>query len=201
MNKQLLVKDKLSLCNKNILQKDFLEKILNSSWVKYWIKWLLDLKYISPIKSWEVYFNNKSNKSKNPYVIWSQYMTSNDYLFWWVDMYNKYWFTTQISNVFTIYNLKYSMNIEIVWIRFEFKKVKKELLYWKSVKMIDWFNINYMSKERCFLEYVRTNISYWEDFFIDSFKLLDLNNLEKVLKKYPFDNVIKKVNKIKKVVI
>ena len=58
--------------------------------------------------------------------------------------------------------------------------------------------LNFMSKERCFLEYVRTYINYDNEFFINNFKLLDINNLEKVLKKYPLQNVVKKINQIKK---
>jgi len=191
------IKDKLQLLDKNILKKWFLEKILKVQWVKYWIKWLMDLWYISSIKKWEIYLNNKSSKLKNPYVIWASYIWSNDYLFWWPDMFNKYWFTTQISNVFTIYNLEYSKEIEIVWIRFQFKKVKKEFLFWKQTKMIDWLNINFMSKERCFLEYIRTYIKYDNNFFNDIFKVLDLKNLDKYLKRYPLQNVVKKINQIK----
>ncbi|MEI8253915.1 MAG: hypothetical protein WCG25_09540 [bacterium] len=53
-----------------------------------------------------------------------------------------------------------------------------------------------MSKERCFLEFVRIYISYDDNFFVDSYKLLDKNNLIKMMKKYPIKSVLDKISKI-----
>jgi len=56
-------------------------------------------------------------------------MASSEYMFGGFDRYNKDGFITQVSNIFTIYNLKYSRNVEILGIRFQFKKVKKDFFY------------------------------------------------------------------------
>jgi hypothetical protein len=53
-----------------------------------------------------------------------------------------------------------------------------------------------MNKERCFLEFVRTYSSYNDTFFVDSYKLLDKENLNGMTKKYPIKSVLDKVKNI-----
>lgn len=191
------IKEKLSNIDNLIIKNDFLKKLIIKSERNYQIDDLVNLWYVSVIKKWEIYFNNMIKSFKDPYILWWAYMDFNDFAFAWADMYNKKWFTTQISNIFTIYNLKYSRELKIVWLKFKFKKVKKEFMYWLESKMINWYTIKYMTKERLFLEYVRDYINYKEDFFIDIYKKLDEKILEKYLKKYPIKKVVLKVNKIK----
>jgi hypothetical protein len=119
-------------------------------------------------------------------------------MFWWPDFFNRYGFTTQVSNIFTIYNLHYSREIEILWIKYDFKKVKKEFLYGKKTKMINYRNLYFMDRERCFLEFVRTYSSYNDTFFIDSYSLLDKDNLVQMMKKYPIKSVLDKIKRIEK---
>ncbi len=192
------IKEKLANLDSIFLKKQFLQKIIKLSWKKYEINDLIELWYISAIKKWEIYYNNMLWKTKNPYLIWWAYMDFKDFIFWGFDRYNKEWFITQVSNIFTIYNLKYSRELEILWLKFKFKKVKKEFFYWKYRKMIMWKNIYFMEKERLFLEYIRDYIKYDNSKFIEIYKTLNQEKLEKYAKKYPIKRVILKLNKIKK---
>lgn len=190
------IKEKLSISGKKILEKDFLQKIIKRFWYTYTMDDLSRLGYISVIKNNKWYYNNQIQTIKNPYVLWATYMDFKDYMFWWQDLFNKYGFTTQVSNTFTIYNLRYSKEKEILWITFIFKKVKKDFLYGKKQKMIDYHKLNFMTKERCFLEFVRIYITYDDSFFLESYKLLNKDSLAKVKKKYPLKSVLNKIKKI-----
>ena len=192
------IKDKLSSLNKEILKKDFLENLLKRFWYSYQMDDLSNLGYISVIKNGKWYYNNQVKTIKNPYIIWAAYMDFKDYMFWWPDFFNRYGFTTQVSNIFTIYNLHYSREIEILWIKYDFKKVKKEFLYGKKTKMINYRNLYFMDRERCFLEFVRTYSSYNDTFFIDSYSLLDKDNLVQMMKRYPIKSVLDKIKRIEK---
>ncbi len=192
------IKDKLSSLNKEILKKDFLENLVKRFWYSYQMDDLSNLGYISVIKNGKWYYNNQVKTIKNPYIIWAAYMDFKDYMFWWPDFFNRYGFTTQVSNIFTIYNLHYSREIEILWIKYDFKKVKKEFLYGKKTKMINYRNLYFMDRERCFLEFVRTYSSYNDTFFIDSYSLLDKDNLVQMMKRYPIKSVLDKIKRIEK---
>lgn len=191
------IKQKLSNIEDLILKKNFLLKLIKLSERKYNIDDLVNLKYISVIKKWETYFNNMIPSFKDPYIIWWAYMDFRDFMFAGFDMYNKKWFITQVSNIFTIYNLKYSKELEIIWMKFKFKKVKKEFFYGKETKMMKSYKINFMTKERLFLEYVRDYINYDDTIFVDIYSKLDTSILEKYLNKYPIKKVVDKINKIK----
>jgi hypothetical protein len=81
--------------------------------------------------------------------------------------------------------------------KFKFKKVKKEFFYGKETKMMNSYKINFMTKERLFLEYVRDYINYDDKIFVDIYNNLDKDILEKYLEKYPIKKVVNKINKIK----
>lgn len=191
------IKEKIANFDEVILKKNFLLKLIKLSWRKYQIDDLVTLWYISVIKKWETYYNNLIKSFKNPYIIGWAYMDFEDFMFWWLDRYNKEWFTTQVSNIFTIYNLKYSRELEILWIIFKFKKIKKEFLYSKKVTNINDKKIYFMTKERLFLEYIRDYIKYDTGFFIETYKILDFKKLEKIVQKYPIKQVALKLNRIK----
>ena len=55
-----------------------------------------------------------------------------------------------------------------------------------------------MDRERCFLEFVRTYSSYNDTFFIDSYSLLDKDNLVQMMKRYPIKSVLDKIKRIEK---
>ncbi len=194
----MLISKKLAQIEDIILKKDFLNKLIKISWKNYKIEDLVGLGYVSVIKKWEVYFNNQINAFKNPYIIGWAYVNFQKFMFGWFEQYNKKWFIDQVSNIFTIYNLQYSKKINIVWLDFVFKKVKKEFLFGKKTKMINGFNIWFMDKERLFLEYVRDYIDYEDSFFVNIYKTLDKENLDKYTNKYPIKKVVLKIDDIKK---
>lgn len=191
------IREKLANIEQIILKTEFLLKLISLSWKKYNIDDLVNLRYVSVIKKWSVYFNNQILAFRDPYILWWAYMDFKNFMFWGFDMYNKKGFITQVSNIFTIYNLNYSRELEIMWIKFKFKKIKKWFFYWIETKMINWYNINYMTRERLFLEYVRDYMTYEDNFFIEIYKTLDIKLLEKYMQKYPIKKVIDKINKIK----
>jgi hypothetical protein len=120
-------------------------------------------------------------------------------MFGGLDRYNKEGWTTQISNIFTIYNLKVSKEIEIMGITYKFKKVKKEFLYGAYSKKIDTFQIKYMKPERLFLEYIREYIAYDNEFFREIYTTLNAKLLDTYAKRYPIKKVLLKLNQIKNV--
>ncbi|HRX64273.1 MAG TPA: hypothetical protein P5060_04165 [Candidatus Absconditabacterales bacterium] len=192
------LKEKISSSNKEILKKDFLEKLIKRFGYTYEMDDLSNLGYISVIKNGKRYYNNQIKTIKNPYIIGAAYMDFKDYMFGGPNFFNRYGFTTQVSNIFTVYNLHYSKEIEILGIKYDFKKVKKEFLYGKDTKMINYHNLYFMNKERCFLEFVRTYTTYDDIFFVDSYKLLNKEKLAKMMKKYPIKSVLDKVKNIEK---
>jgi len=189
---QISIKEKIIATHSLILSQAYLKKILEVSWKKYDIDTLIRFGYISVIKKWESYYNLLIRDFKNPYVLWDAYMGDNIYMFWWLDRYNKEGFSTQISNIFTIYNTQYSRKIHIVWVSFVFKKVKEEFLY--GIKTHK--EVSYMDKERLFLEYVRDYINYEDSFFIPHLETLNTQKLKKYTKKYPVKKVIWKINSL-----
>gem|GEM_PF-3419132 len=64
--------------------------------------------------------------------------------------------------------------------------------------MINYHTLYFMNRERCFLEFVRTYATYDDKFFIDSYQLLNKENLVKMMKKYPIKSVVDKVKNIEK---
>ena len=191
------IKEKIANINEIILKKDLLQKLIKLSGRKYQIDDLVTLWYISVIKKWENYYNNLIKSFKNPYIIGWAYMNFKDFMFGWPDRYNKEWFTTQISNIFTIYNINFSRELEILGIKFKFKKIKKTFLYSMKSANIDNKKISFMTKERLFLEYIRDYIKYNNDFFIETYKTLDIKRLDKITQKYPIKQVVLKLNNIK----
>ncbi|PJA48476.1 MAG: hypothetical protein CO170_02585 [candidate division SR1 bacterium CG_4_9_14_3_um_filter_40_9] len=197
-HKMSKIKEKLSSLNREILEKDFLEKLVKRFGYTHKMDDLSNLGYISVIKNGKRYYNNQIKTIKNPYIIGATYMDFKDYMFGGPSLFNKYGFTTQVSNIFTVYNLQYSKEIEILGIKYDFKKVKKKFLYGKDTKMINYHTLYFMNIERCFLEFVRTYATYNDKFFIDSYKLLNKENLVKMMKKYPIKSVLDKVKDIEK---
>ncbi|NDK08582.1 hypothetical protein EOM39_05075 [Candidatus Gracilibacteria bacterium] len=191
------IREKLANIEQIILKTEFLLKLISLSGKKYNIDDLVNLGYVSVIKKGSVYFNNQILAFRDPYILGGAYMDFKNFMFGGFDMYNKKGFITQVSNIFTIYNLNYSRELEIMGIKFKFKKIKKGFFYGKETKMINGYNINYMTRERLFLEYVRDYMTYEDNFFIEIYKTLDIKLLEKYMQKYPIKKVIDKINKIK----
>lgn len=190
------LKEKLREIDKPFLERTFLEQLIQIWKLKYTVNDLVKLWYVSVIKKGKIYFNNQPPYLKNPYVIGAVYMQGEDFMFWGFDRYNKEGFTTQVSNLFTIYNFKYSKELEIAWLRFQFKKIKKDFFYGYKTQKTDWYSIYYMTKERLFLEYLRDYLAYPLDYFISIYKTLDYKLLATYAKKYPVQKVLLKLKQL-----
>jgi len=191
---ELSIKEKIIATDMLVLSQEYLKKILQVSWKKYDIDTLVQYGYIAVIKKGESYYNLLLKGFRNPYILWATYAGKWEYAFGGFDRYNKEGFTTQVSNIFTIYNLRYSRDVEILGIRFRFKKVKKEFLYGLTSQRTQDLPIVYMDKERLFIEYVRDYIEYDASFFSSIVPRLDRKKLEQYLKLYPIKKVINRIN-------
>ena len=190
------LKEKLRECDKPFLERNFLEKLLQICNLKYSVNDLIKLGHISVIKKGHLYLNNQLPYPKNPYVVGAVYMQEEEFMFWGFDRYNKEGFTTQVSNLFTIYNLKYSKELEIVWLRFQFKKVKPAYFFGKTTKNIDGYRIHYMTRERLFLEYLGEYPTYPIYYFTDIYQTLNPKLLASYAKKYSVKQMLLKLEKI-----
>ena len=193
---KLSIKEKIIATDMLILSQSYLKKILEKSEKKYGIDTLVQYGYIAVIKKWESYYNLLLKSFKNPYVLWSAYMASSEYMFGGFDRYNKDGFITQVSNIFTIYNLKYSRNVEILGIRFQFKKVKKEVFYGIKTENFWDFSFHYMNRERLFIEFVRDYQNYDDLFFKKIISTLDIPRLQEYLISYPIQKVAYKIKSL-----
>lgn len=183
---------KIQLLNKQIFSKQDLDRFLQKTPKKYSIynltrKWWI----LKVIKRESYYLNTIYPKIANPFVIWATYCDYKSYMFGGMTIYNKYWFTTQIANKYTIYSDKYYWTKKIIDTFYDFKKVKKELIYGYKEKMIDGIFVRIMTPERAFIEYCRENktrIATLKDIYKNKINKLEL---ERLLKRYPYQNIVK----------
>lgn len=186
------LKRKIQLLNKQIFSKKYLDNFLQKIPKDYSIydltrKWGI----LKVIKRESYYLNNLYPKIANPFVIWATYCDYKNYMFGGIALYNKYGFTTQVANKYTIYSTTYYWSKKIVDNFYDFKKVKKELIYGYKDKMIDGIYIRTMTPERAFIEYCRENktrITTLKDIYINK---IDKEELKRLLKRYPYQNIIK----------
>ena len=105
-------------------------------------------------------------------------------------LYNQYWFTTQLANWITVYNLTHNWNKEIGGSHFIFKKASSKFFWWKERRESQWQKYYCMSRERALIELIlekKWKLEFWDrvayelNHNIDVWKLLDLakNNLNK----------------------
>jgi hypothetical protein len=168
-----------------------LDKLLTKYAPKYKIKDLSSLKLISTIKRWKYYINNLNIDLENPFEIAKLYFEWEIYMFWGLWIYNMYWFSTQIAEWYTVYNMTVSWD-RIIWnTKFIFKKQRNVFFYWNIINK-NWKNrYNTMSIERAFIQILKewknfTELPYW----IDKKKLL------KMSKKNTSKTIFSKIKKI-----
>jgi hypothetical protein len=175
MNNQIkIIREKLFAYWKISINKNFLEKILSKFAPSYKIKNLTSEWIIIPIKRGKSYINTYSKKIQNPFEIGDIYFEWWKYMFWWLWVYNKYWFTTQVVEWHTIYNTKISWK-KIIWKnKFIFKKQVENFFYWSiKIKKRD-YEYKIMSKERAFIQMIKE----WAEVF----KIPENINIKKILK-------------------
>lgn len=184
------LKKKIQLLDKQIFSKLDLEKFLKKIPENYSIYDLtLNGGVLKVIKRDAYYLNTLYPKIINPFVIGATYCDYKNYMFGGMAMYNRYGFTTQVANKYTIYTTEYYWTKKILDTFYNFKKVKNEVIYGYKEKMIDGVFVRMMTPERAFIEFCRENKTR-----IDTLKeiyktKIDKQLFEKVLKKYPYQNI------------
>lgn len=192
MNNQIsIIREKLRLYDEKYIEKEKIDKLLSKFAPSYAIKDLTSLWLISPLKRWKLYINNLSNKLEDPFIIADLYFEWKDYCFWWLWVYNMYWFSTQVVEWYTVYN-KYISWDRIIWkTKFIFKKQKLGFFYWIIAKKS--LNSKYLifTPERAFIQLLKE----WKT-FKELPSNLDKEKLFKLAKKYSPKTISSKIEKL-----
>lgn len=190
-NKIKIIREKLNTYWKIFIDKDLLQKILNKFAPNYTINDLSFMWLIIPIKRGKSYINTFSKEVQDHFKVGDTYFEWWQYMFWWLGIYNQYWFSTQVVEWHTIYNTKVSWK-RIIWNnKFILKKQIDSFFYWS--KTIKEWNSTYkiMSPERAFIQMIKE----WADVF-EVPKSIDKKKLIKMSSKYTskrINNIIKKI--------
>jgi len=183
------IKQKFNLLNKAILTKEFLDDFLQKLPEQYTIydltrKWILAV-----IKRDESYLNLQYEKWPTPWIIGATYCGKTNYMFGWLAVYNLYGFTTQIANQYTIYSTIFYGDKVIYTTDFSFKKVKNEVIYGFDLKYDRWIYYSIMNIERAFIEYCKENMNKLAKLKEIYKRSINKQQLETLLKKYPYQNI------------
>ena len=156
-NKIAIIREKLEICGQPFLKKDFLAKILDKFAPNYSIEDLCTKWLLTPLKRDKRYINNKSRKFINPFVVGALYMWDDIYMFGWLSIYNRYGFSEQVAERYTIYNTKYSWKKVIGPCKFIFIRQRESFFYGITQQKIDEYSYKVMSKERVFIQLIKEN--------------------------------------------
>lgn len=190
-NKIKIIREKLDAYWKIFIKKDLLEKILSKFAPSYTITDLSLMWLIIPIKRGKSYINTFSKEVQDHFKVGDTYFEWWQYMFWWLGLYNQYWFSTQVVEWHIIYNTKVSWK-RIIWKnKFILKKQIDSFFYWS--KTIKEWNSTYkiMSPERAFIQMIKE----WADVSKVP-KIIDKEKLLKMSSKYTskrINNIIKKI--------
>ena len=158
-----IYKDKIWIQNKETIKR-IIRKLIE--------RWEL----VKTINVWEYFINLEKNtriiENLDNYLAWTKYYV------WWMQLYNLFWLTTQIANVYDIYLSKRVRNKKriLFWkrLRFHYIQNDKYFLWIKKIKI--WNNqINVLSNERLIIEVL-----------INSWKMLHLEEISYFLKNITF---------------
>lgn len=151
-----------------IQNKETIKKIIR----KFIERWEL----VRTINMWEYLINLEKNTSTvenlDTYLTWTKYYV------WWMQLYNLFWITTQISNVYDIYLSKRVTNKEriLFWNKLIFHYIQNDKYFLWIKKLKIWNNqINVLSNERLIIEVL-----------INSWKMLPLKEISYFLKHITF---------------
>lgn len=190
-NQISIIRDKLRIYDEKIIEKEKIDVLLSKFAPSYKIKDITSLWLISPLKRGKSYINNLSNKIEDPFIIADKYFQWKDYCFWWLGVYNMYWFSTQVVEWYTVYNTMVSGD-RIIWkTKFIFKKQKPQFFYGVIEKKSWDYKYLAFSSERAFIQLLKE----WKTVNeipknIDTKLLLDL------AKKYAPKKIFSKINQL-----
>lgn len=192
MNNQIsIIRDKLRIYDEKFIEKEKIDKLLSKFAPSYKIKDITSLWLISPLKRWQTYINNLSNKLEDPFVVADLYFGWKDYAFGWLWVYNMYWFSTQVVEWYTVYNKMLSGD-RIIWkTKFIFKKQKPNFFYWIITKKSWDSSYLVFSPERAFIQLLKE----WK-IFNELPKNIDKEKLLQMAQKYAPKTIFSKIEKL-----
>lgn len=186
------IKEKLRIYRKPFIDQILLNELLETFAPNYTISQLTSRKLITTIRKWKIYLNELYDKNiillgttiLSQYYQWEKY-----YAVWWLYIYNKYWYTTQVANKITVYNLKISWEKTIAWQKFIFKKERENFFYWIEGKDAQgYWKYNCFSRERALIQLLKER--KWKlEFAEDIYELIkkweiDVDKLRNLAVKY-----------------
>lgn len=167
-----IVEEKLRIYNKPFIEFHMLKKIIDKYAPNYEIKAISAHWQISPIKNWKLYLNNLYKWYISRYAIIWKYMQDKAYMIWWLYIYNKYWFSTQLANWITVYNTIYSWQKTIAWANFIFHKVRPSFIWGKQRKQSQDVYYYVMTPERALIQLLQET-NWKPEFAEDIYSLIN----------------------------
>ncbi len=146
------IKIKLRFTNEQFLDVKKIKKILAISKSWYTISELVRKGLIEPIKRNTVYINKVIWKKPNAEALIWLYFKWSDYMFWWLGIYNKYGFTTQVAQKQIVYNTKVYWEKKIWNHNFIFKKKRPSFFRWRELKKQQDVKYYIMKRERALIQ-------------------------------------------------
>ena len=184
------LKRKIALLNKQIFSKSNLDSFFKKIPENYNTYDLTrNGKILKVIKKEKYYLNTLYPKIINPFVLGATYCDYKNYMFGGLALYNRYWFSTQIANKYTLYTTEYYWTKKIINTSYTFKKVNKEIIYGYKEKMIDGIYVRMMTPERAFIEFCRENKTRTTTLKEIYQQKIDKQEFLRLLNKYPYQNI------------
>ena len=177
MNYLQIIRKKLDAIGDVFIEKELLQQVLLKFAPKYTIEDVSSKGLITTLKRGKWYINNRSKQRQNPYKTISLYFWDDLYMFWGLGVYQRYDFSTQVIERYTVYNTKISGTRKIGKAKYIFKKARKNFFYWMTTAKSWTTMYNIMSRERAFMQLLKE----WSTFTrlpdgINSTKLKKLAN-------------------------
>lgn len=148
-------KQALRFVNEQFLDKEILQRIMDKRIPNYKIWHLEDLWLISIIKKNEIYLNHLYRKNYvSPEALAGIYCRWDHRMIWWLGVYNKYGYTTQIAQRTIVYNTKIVGKKIIAGQRFIFYKKAPSFFRWRERKEAQWIKYYIMTPERALIQMI-----------------------------------------------
>ena len=193
VNQYKKIKEKLRYYDKPFIEATLLQKIIDKFAPNYKTYQLSSRGLIDPIRNWKLYLNKLYNWYVSRYAILGKYMEWEKYMIWWLYLYNKYWYSTQLADRITVYNTKYSWKRQIAWAKFIFIKMRPSFFRWKTRKQSQDVFYYTMTPERSLIQLLQeTN---WKPEFEDNIYYqikqwkINKENIIKLCKEYSSQKV------------
>jgi len=189
------IKDKLMFVNQLFLDRQVIDKILATVWTTYKPSHLVQKWLLSVVKRWKVYVNTSYPKKPRAESIMWIYFKWTDYMFWGVNLYNQYGFTTQQAQWIEVYNTRTSGKRKIAGHRFIFKRKWKWFFRWRERKDSQGIKYYVMTRERALIQLLVDKKGIIE-FEQDIFEQLNSWAIDVIMLRQLWDMYLSKKNKV-----